>query len=360
VPTIDQLGGTELVKDNDLLPVFQPRNRRTRNLSVKDLADYFNQTSTVVSVDGRVGVITLNDLYAPFAHVGSGGTQHALVVDGGAAGFMSGAQSAKLAGIQAGAQNNTASNSGAGAQVFRTKTLSDLSFRSIISGSTNVTVTQNANDISIAVQSADLLNTLRIDVASAATVNLTSLAPNTRNINITGTSAITAFTVAAGQTYFVRFNAALTLTNNAAIVTQTGGNIVTAAGDTCIIRSTAANVVEVLSYTPFAYPFLRIYTSPEQTITLGGTVNLSHLLGATPSNVQLSIICKTAELGFAVNDEAPVNVDANNNSTGIMVGRNATTLRAVVGAAGVYVLNASGAVALITPANWRFIVRASL
>jgi hypothetical protein len=197
-------------------------------------------------------------------------------------------------------------------------------------------------------------------VASAATVNLTSLAPNTRNINITGTSAITAFTVAAGQTYFVRFNAALTLTNNAAIVTQTGGNIVTAAGDTCIIRSTAANVVEVLSYTPFAYPFLRIYTSPEQTITLGGTVNLSHLLGATPSNVQLSIICKTAELGFAVNDEAPVNVDANNNSTGIMVGRNATTLRAVVGAAGVYVLNASGAVALITPANWRFIVRASL
>jgi hypothetical protein len=95
---------------------------------------------------------------------------------------------------------------------------------------------------------ADYLNTLRIDVASAATTDLTANAPNTRNINITGTTTITAFTIASGQTYFVRFNAALTLTNNGSIVTQTGSNITTAAGDTCIIRSTAANVIEVLSY----------------------------------------------------------------------------------------------------------------
>ena len=90
--------------------------------------------------------------------------------------------------------------------------------------------------------------TARIDVASASTVNLTSSAPNTRHINITGTTGITAFTVAAGQCYFVRFNAALTLTNNANIVTQTGANITTVAGDTCVIRATAANVVEVLGY----------------------------------------------------------------------------------------------------------------
>lgn len=98
--------------------------------------------------------------------------------------------------------------------------------------------------------STDFLNTTRIDVASAATVNLTSSAPSTRHINITGTTTITAFTVAAGQTYFVRFAGALTLTNNASIVTQTGANITTAAGDTCIIRATAANTVEVLSYVP--------------------------------------------------------------------------------------------------------------
>lgn len=93
-------------------------------------------------------------------------------------------------------------------------------------------------------------DSVRIDVASATTVNLTSSAPNTRHINITGTTGITDFTVAAGQCYFVRFNAALTLTNNANIVTQSGANITTAMGDTCILRATAANVVEVLAYTP--------------------------------------------------------------------------------------------------------------
>lgn len=94
------------------------------------------------------------------------------------------------------------------------------------------------------------IDTTRIDVASAGTVNLTSSAPNTRHINITGTTTITAFTVAAGLCYFVRFNESLTLTNNASIVTQTGGNIVTQAGDTCVLRATAANTVEVLAYVP--------------------------------------------------------------------------------------------------------------
>ena len=100
----------------------------------------------------------------------------------------------------------------------------------------------------VSAQSPDFLNTTRIDVASASTVNLTA-APNTRHINITGTTGITGFTVAAGQCYFVRFNAALTLTNSASLVTQRGTNILTAAGDTCIVRATAANTVEILCYT---------------------------------------------------------------------------------------------------------------
>lgn len=95
---------------------------------------------------------------------------------------------------------------------------------------------------------ADLLNSTRIDVASTSTVDLTTNAPNTRNINITGTATINGFTVAAGQNYLVRFDASLPLTNSASLVTNTGANIVTAPGDTCWIRSTATNVVEVLNY----------------------------------------------------------------------------------------------------------------
>lgn len=90
----------------------------------------------------------------------------------------------------------------------------------------------------------------RVDVASAATVNLTTSASSTRHINITGTTTITAFTVVSGLTYFVRFAGSLTLTNSASLVTQTGANIVTQAGDTCVLRATAANTVEILFYTP--------------------------------------------------------------------------------------------------------------
>lgn len=111
----------------------------------------------------------------------------------------------------------------------------------------NVIAYQKASGAAI-VSSTDYLNTTRSNVASASTLDLTANAPNTRNIAITGTNAITAVTVAAGQTYFVKFTGALTLTNNANIVTQTGANITTAAGDTCILRATAANTVEVLCY----------------------------------------------------------------------------------------------------------------
>lgn len=94
------------------------------------------------------------------------------------------------------------------------------------------------------------LDSVLANVSSASTVNLTTGAPDTRHINITGTTRITGFTVEAGRAYFVRFDSALTLTNSGSIVTQSGANITTSAGDTCIIRSTAANVVEVLSYMP--------------------------------------------------------------------------------------------------------------
>lgn len=95
----------------------------------------------------------------------------------------------------------------------------------------------------------DTLNTARINVASASTVNLTESAPATRHINITGTTTINGFTVTVGRCYFVRFAGALTLTNSANLVTQTGANIVTEAGDTCILRGLGGGSVEILAYT---------------------------------------------------------------------------------------------------------------
>lgn len=246
--TIDKLGGTEQVKDNDLIPVFQPRNRRTRNLSVKDLSDYFNQGSTVVSVDGRVGIVSLSDLYATADHVGSGGvSQHALAQDGGAAGFMSGAQSAKLTGIQAGAQNNTASNVGGGVGVFRSKTSSDLAFRSLVAGP-NITLTPAADTITISALTDDKFNKPVTTIASASVTDLAATALVTSQIEITGSETINSFVIPNGSSFVITFTGSPTLTNGASISTGTGQNLVISPGDSLIIRATATNVVQVACY----------------------------------------------------------------------------------------------------------------
>ena len=56
------------------------------------------------------------------------------------------------------------------------------------------------------VQALLLINQPRVDVPSAATVNLTTGAGSTDHINITGTTPITTFTVAAGRMVFARFS----------------------------------------------------------------------------------------------------------------------------------------------------------
>ena len=141
-----------------------------------------------------------------------------------------------------------------------------------ISGGWYVAAYQRASGAAL-ITSTDFLNTTRIDVASAGTVDLTASAPNTRHINITGTTTITGFTVAVGQCYFVRFNAVLTLTNSGTLVTQTGANITTAAGDTCIVRATAANTVEILAYSPAGLVPSSATPQPNGTAAAGSAIS---------------------------------------------------------------------------------------
>lgn len=235
-----------------------------------------------------------------------------------------------------------------------------------ISGRVYLIYNQSSNwfEIQDIKRSTDYLNTTRINVASTGVVDLTTSAPNTRNINITGTTTITGFTVTSGQLYFVRFNAALTLTNGAGLVTQSGANITTAAGDTCILRATAANVVEVLAYTPFTYPFLREYVSAEQTITAGGLLTLTHGLGVAPKLIQCSAVCKVADAGYSVGDVLLLSGSADTAGTaagiGLAVTFGATSVDIRIGnSAFTAILNkATGAPGTVTPASWRLIVRA--
>lgn len=105
------------------------------------------------------------------------------------------------------------------------------------------------------------------------------------------------------------------------------------------------------------------YVSSEQTLVAGGLLTLSHGLGAVPKLLRFSLICKTAEHGYSVNDVLEVNPGLNNLASlnaglSVVVSSSAITIRN-----GTYgplnILNKStGVAADATLTNWRLIVRA--
>lgn len=116
---------------------------------------------------------------------------------------------------------------------------------------------------------ASLQDGTRTNVASASTVNLVAIEDVTRNILITGTTTIGGFQISDGQLWAVKFAAALTLTNSASLVTQTGADVKVVANSTCFIRATADNQVEVLAMTKafdIGGPAFSACRNTEQTI----------------------------------------------------------------------------------------------
>lgn len=104
------------------------------------------------------------------------------------------------------------------------------------------------------------------------------------------------------------------------------------------------------------------FTSTQQTITANGTLLLAHGLGAVPRSVTASIVCQTAELGYSVGQEVVTSASVGNAvDTGLQMLIDATNVGVKFGAAAgsIRILNFStGAIASITNANWRLIVRA--
>ena len=84
------------------------------------------------------------------------------------------------------------------------------------------------------------------DIASAGTVNLDTATGDL--VDVTGTTTITAITLADGKCATVRFTGILTLTNGASLVLPGAANIPTQAGDIAVFRGYAAGVVRCVSY----------------------------------------------------------------------------------------------------------------
>jgi len=116
------------------------------------------------------------------------------------------------------------------------------------SDGTNVYLAQNTNYLGLGggTLTGALNEAQGADIASSATVNLTTATGN--YVNITGTTAITGITLAQGAERTVVFKGALTLTAGANLILPSSGNITTAAGDTAIFRGEASGVVRCVVY----------------------------------------------------------------------------------------------------------------
>ena len=114
-----------------------------------------------------------------------------------------------------------------------------------------------------------------------------------------------------------------------------------------------------------AIPFKEGFTSAEQTITAAGLLTIAHGLSASPSLIQVRLICKTAEFGFAVDDEVIINPAGNDiagtSNRGLSVVLDATNVNIRYGdaASPITILRKdTGAATGFTLANWKLVVRA--
>lgn len=238
------------------------------------------------------------------------------------------------------------------------------------------------------------------DLASASTL---VIGTDGGYFDVTGTTTITAMTVAAGRLFVLQFDSALTLTHGGSLKLPSAANITTAAGDRAIFYATAADTVECLGYATVggippqitfldeddlssdsatAVPsqqsvkayvdnnsggvFTASFESANQTITSGGALTLAHGLGAEPKIIQMVLECTSAELGFSVGDKYFINnADSSNNA-----GTNGQGTATTADATNIYVRfgnnstsfggprKDTGAPSSFTNANWELIVRA--
>ena len=206
-------------------------------------------------------------------------------------------------------------------------------------------------------------------VASAATTDIWNAGDGTL-LHVTGTTTITSFGTApqAGALRIVLFDAAVTLTHGANLVLNAGGaNITTAAGDMAIVVADTVTKHHCYLLKASGSPFARSFTSEEQTITSGGSLTIAHSFGAVPKLIVCKLVCKTADIGFAVDDEVFVNpgmadgTGGSTNGVGVTVVADSTSLNIRFGnqsSAFNLIRKDTGALTSITNSSWRFLVSA--
>ncbi len=104
------------------------------------------------------------------------------------------------------------------------------------------------------------------------------------------------------------------------------------------------------------------YESAEQSVIAGGLLTLAHSLGAIPKLVQIWMICKVADAGFAIGDTVVISPDYNSDNggnEGHVTYVDATNVYVRTGNGSILFLNKTGTTWVgINKTSWRYIVRA--
>lgn len=146
------------------------------------------------------------------------------------------------------------------------------------------------------------------DIPSAATINLDAATGNL--VHVTGTIPITAITLAPGRERKVVFDAALTLTFNAASLILPGAaNIITAPGDSMIVVGDAAGGVRIISYN-------RASNVPGQVVRSARTASLALAPTDNRSYVDLTSGTFTQAFGTAATLGSGWSCRVGNSGTG--------------------------------------------
>jgi hypothetical protein len=108
-----------------------------------------------------------------------------------------------------------------------------------------------------------------------------------------------------------------------------------------------------------AFGLSKFFESAELTFTTSSSISAAHGLGALPKLVLLILRCKTANIGYAVGDEAIYSSSFSSGTSGISTAADATNIVAVFPSVAPTMLNKTTfASANITTANWVAVFRA--
>jgi hypothetical protein len=195
-------------------------------------------------------------------------------------------------------------------------TLASASATSLTLG-TDLAIAEGGTGQSTAYAALDALSIHGADIASAGTINLTTATGHL--VDVTGTTTITAITLAEGAQRIVRFTGALTLTHGGSLVLPGGVNITTVAGDMAIFVGYAGGVVRCVSYSPITVTgtgaAVRANSPALVTPTIDGNAVISTVITGA---AQGDIIARTAT-GF-VNTNIGTSQVAGRGASGEVVG----------------------------------------